>query len=156
MFIERQKTCSKEVMDILIAKEWHAPDTCCDRCAEAAGTPLKGLENLSTSIERRRHFLQNPLKTPNKRFGELESLLQLPSWNKQSGGLQENAGNGRGFLLNYRVYNQHPKPFLWYKVPYSFQRVRLFLCTFAVQLTSSVQLLTPTLLQHALIAASYP
>eukprot|EP00435_Cladocopium_sp_Y103_P028438 s3276_g7.t1 len=35
-------------------KEWHAPDTCCDRCAEAAGTSLKGLENLSTSMERRR------------------------------------------------------------------------------------------------------
>lgn len=54
-------------------KEWHAPDTCCDRCAEAAGTSLKGLENLSTSVERRRS------PTPRERRERQRIPAELPS-----------------------------------------------------------------------------
>lgn len=37
---------------VFVSKDWHAPDTCCDRCAEAAGASLKGLEMLTTQTRR--------------------------------------------------------------------------------------------------------
>lgn len=46
-----------------ITKDWHAPDTCCDRCAEAAGASLKGLEMLTTQT-RRSPREQIPTKLP--------------------------------------------------------------------------------------------
>ena len=43
---------------VFVSKDWHAPDTCCDRCAEAAGASLKGLEMLRAQTRRLGRFVR--------------------------------------------------------------------------------------------------